>query len=160
MKDAKNWWIFACLLPLVGYGGFIALAEWRLHGAPRIDVAIEGVDPRDLLRGRYLVFRVKTQQADLGRADACALKEGDGRHALYLADQGRPLTLAGPVSSAQCDFWVDSRFVRKTHRVYVQEDRARDLEEAVRDGRASVRLALIGSNSARVVELLIDGKVQ
>lgn len=158
MKDSKRWWIFACLLPVFGYGGFIALAEGRLRGGPRIEVAIEGVDPRDLLRGRYMIFRVKTQHADLGRMDACVLKAGDGRHSLYLEDQELLPRPPSSVTSSDCEYWIDSEFARQMHRVYVQADRASDLERALLDGRASVRLALIGGNSARVVELLIDGK--
>lgn len=158
MKGEKLRWVFACLLPLLGYGGSIALAESRLYGAERIEVAIEGADPRDLLRGRYLIFRLRAQHAELERTDACAQKETGGRYRIYLANQGRPPKLAEPISSAQCDLWIDSKFASDMHRVYVQEDRARDLETAVRDGRASVLLALIGGDSARVVELLIDGQ--
>jgi uncharacterized membrane-anchored protein len=158
MKGSKRWWIFACLLPVLGYGGLILFAEGRLHGAPRIEVPIEGVDPRDLLRGRYMIFRVKTQHADLERSEACVLSEGDGRHVLYLEE---PTLLPRPprsVTSSDCEYWIDPDFVRKMHRVYVQADQASDLEKALLDGRASVRLALVGGNSARVVELLIDGK--
>lgn len=42
-------------VPLLGFMGMVAQREYVLANLPTVNVAIRGVDPRDLLRGRYLI---------------------------------------------------------------------------------------------------------
>ena len=49
--------LLALLLPLVGLGGTWAWTHVRAQQGTEWDVPIMGYDPRDLLRGHYIVFR-------------------------------------------------------------------------------------------------------
>jgi uncharacterized membrane-anchored protein len=155
---------FAVALPLLAYVGSIGLAEAKRRGAPQIEVKIEGYDPRDLLRGQYLQYRIVAdgrtdgsimgaglapwQQGDVYRSYACASQESGRTWAVRVYDGARP-------PECQLDLPVD--FIYEAHRYYIQQDRGLKLEEAVREGRASVELRVVSASEVLVQNLLIDG---
>ncbi len=181
MKPTPSWLKSASLaLPLVGYLGAIGLAEARRAGAPRYELRVEGYDPRDLVRGHYLLYRFATvpaggpgssapegeQQSSgdgqestgaEGRAPvewdhlACVAKASGGRSTIYTfaPNATRP---------AACETLLPLDFIQAPHRFYVQEDKGPELEQFVRDGRASVVLIVPEGASPTATALLIDGK--
>ena len=50
--------IVAVVLPIVLLVGMIGRAEWQLANSETWHFAIRGYDPRDLLRGHYMRFRL------------------------------------------------------------------------------------------------------
>ncbi len=145
-------WI-AAALPLLCYVGSIGLAEAQRRGAPQIEVKIVGYDPRDLFRGQYLQYRIATEGgggAYRQQSQACAGPPAPRARQVFLHD--------GAQVPEECEMELPFDFVRAAHRFYIQQDRGRELEEAVREGRASVRLRAVNPRQALVEELLVDGE--
>lgn len=165
-RVAPGWTLwFAVLLPLFAYVGSIGLAEAKRRGAPEIEVKIEGYDPRDPLRGQYLQYRISVEGEELGnrfgagglvggdriyRSHACAGPKNPRLSAVRLHDGGpRP---------EGCEIELPADFIYQPHRYYIQQDRGRELEEAVMKGSASVLLRVISSREVTVEQLLVDGE--
>jgi hypothetical protein len=147
--------------------GSIGLAEAKRRGAPQIEVKIEGYDPRDLFRGQYLQYRIAVEGRDVamntGRVDGMMV----GADGIYLNDacagpknpRLRAVRLHdGVARPSDCEIDLPADFIYETHRFYVQQDRGRDLEDALREGRASVRLRVVSQKEVMVEQLLVDGK--
>lgn len=163
MRDLPVWLQRVFLsLPLVGFLGAIGLAEAARAGAPRYELCIEGFDPRDLVRGHYLLYRFVTSPLHGGAtapspkpasADhlACVSVGSDGTASLvtFSPDEAQPTT---------CKVLLPRSFVDAPHRFYVQEDKGSELEGFVREGRASVEVVIPRGASPSATALLIDGK--
>lgn len=165
-RNVRSWmFLLAVLLPLLVYVGSIGLAEAKRRGAPQIELKIEGYDPRDPFRGQYLQYRISVEGAELGnrfgdgglvvgdrsyRSHACAGPKSPRLHAVRLYDDApRP---------KDCEIELPADFVQEPHRFYIQQDRGRELEEAVMKGSASVLLRVISSREVMVEQLLVDGE--
>lgn len=154
----------AVVLPFLAYIGSIGLAEAKRRGAPQIEVKIEGYDPRDLLRGQYLQYRIVAEdgepessrvintepwaRAGMYRSYACAAPKNPPVWVVYQYDGARP---------PACKLDLPTEFLYEAHRYYIQQNRGLELEEAVREGRASVRLRVVSSREVLVEQLLVDG---
>lgn len=147
-------------LPLVGFLAGIANAEIARLGAPRYELAIEGYDPRDLVRGNYLLYRFVQVAAppipEGGLTDSSDYEEfacvvGDGR--VKRLELHRPST-----RPRSCKITLPDEFAREPHRFYIQADKGPHLEAAVRGGRASVVVVHPPGAEPEVEKLLVDGK--
>lgn len=166
-KLPQGWalWV-AVLLPLLAYVGSIGLAEAKRRGAPQIEVKIEGYDPRDPFRGQYLQYRISVEDPEAAtnpfrtggmmvgadriyRNFACAGPKNPRLRAVKMHD--------GAARPSDCEIDLPADFVYEAHRFYIQQDRGRELEEAVMNGRASVRLRVVSSREVMVEQLLVDG---
>jgi hypothetical protein len=160
----SRWFVLgAILLPMVGYLGAIGTSEARRAGAPRVRVAIEGFDPRDPLRGNYLLFRLSTTKTDepspmpqdmpfepgmIYGEQACLGPARDGVHVIYRYETQAP---------TGCTRELPADFVRESHRFYIQQDKGPALEKAVRDERATVTLVLPTRSTPVIDELHVNG---
>ncbi len=146
-------------LPLVGFLAGIAKAEITRLGAPRYELAIEGYDPRDLVRGNYLLYRfvqVEAPPIPEGTVDpndyeefACVVGDGRVKRLELHRRSTRP---------ASCKTTLSGGFVRDSHRFYIQADKGPSLEAAVRGGRASVVVVHPPGAAPEVEKLLVDGQ--
>jgi hypothetical protein len=141
-------------LPLVVLLGLMVRSELILARGREYEVSIEGYDPRDLLRGQYLRYRVRWNQSggELGDCPACCLCLQHGGS-----------TVDPPVSRRRCES-VDNcaAFITKASldrmgEYYIPEDMGAPLERAIANRRASLRIA-VRSGEVVVRDLLIDGK--
>ncbi len=152
--NVRRWFFgLALALPFLVYVGSIGLAEAKRRGAPRIEVKIEGFDPRDPFRGHYLEYRLAVEEwggAQSYRSHACVGAPAPRARQVYLHDGG--------IAPEECEMQLPVEFVHEPHRFYVQQDRGRELEEALRDGRASVHLRVVSPRQVMVEQLLVDGK--
>jgi hypothetical protein len=139
----QPWFLVALGLPVVGYLLGIGWAEASLRQAPLVELGIEGADPRDLLRGHYVLYRLRRAHADPG---------GDYTAACAVADE------TGRARPPGCGAELPLDFIESTHSFYVQQDRAKALERAVLDGRASIRAAVVSPERVVVRALLVDGR--
>lgn len=164
--NSRAFFLASVALPVVGYLASIGMAEASRAGAPRIEVAIEGYDPRDPIRGHYLMFRLKTERVgepstSSSEADfrvpspfmtyeesACLGPEKDGISVIYRFTGESP---------SVCRRSLSADFVRDSHRFYVQQDAGSLLEKALLEDRASVILILEADNLV-VESLKIDGE--
>lgn len=157
-----RWWITAAVIvPLVGLMALVARAELARRSGPSWQVAIAGYDPRDLLHGHFLryQFRFNWQgESSCGSrgslaADCClCLSRSDGA-------QVDPWVRQVPCAEARrCDGWLRSESVRPPLRYFVPEDRALELESALRDRKASLVVTSGSGGKPAIGELLLDGR--
>lgn len=156
--------IGALLLPLLAIGLGIVRAELFLADAREFVLEIGGYDPRDLLRGHYLQFRVRADEP-LAVREPCDDAGGDCCLCLTrrAADELPLLERAScEAARASCDAALHTRYLNEPQRYYVPEAHARTLEArliaAMQERRAHAVLAIDERGEARVVELRVDGK--
>lgn len=153
----------AVLVPPLALAAWVGQIVWQERHAVEVDLPIEGYDPRDLLSGHYLLFRVvypvnmqafcTTQDGDFSgdvRTGYLCLDENRGQ-----ASFERPADCQ-KVVSGQC-MW--GNFNDGLERFYIPEEvNAQALEKAVIEKRGSVTLRFVaGRNKPRIHNLKIDG---
>lgn len=145
----------ALALPILLVLAGIVRAELTRATQPTWRLPIAGYDPRDLLRGHYLRFRFVSDDP-LGRveSDICACLDRDSeRH-------GKHMTCDR--AQTECDDRLDADQLRDAQRFYVDESRARELEqrliESARRGTAFVEFVLDSQRQLSMISLDLDGE--
>lgn len=164
--------LLAVLLPGIGYLASIGLAEAKRMGAPTIEVAITGYDPRDLVRGHYLSYQLALDETEATQEmERIAALKGDAvddssyrysfSHACAIPSQNKlsRVVLFNADSPAECRHSLPISFVQEPHRFYIQQDHAQEIERAVGEKRATVVLRILSDGTVTADQLLIDGKV-
>jgi len=152
----------AVVFPIVVLLGLMFSKQARLAQGSQVILPIEGFDPRDLLSGHYLTYRINYGgSADCSRGQklyACLYKES-GTEERYRArfisqddseDSDCTLFIAG-----RCE---NGRFAAGIEKFYIPEQHAAPLDRAVRTGKGKIVLKVSGSGAAAIQDLLIDGK--
>jgi hypothetical protein len=147
----RRWLLAAVLLPIAGVAGLVARSEVALRGH-EWRFPISGYDPRDLLRGHYLTYRIEWDPAPRPDGRPCrecclCLERGATRRVSRIE-------CAGP---ARCDVLLAPDEERELSRFYVPEDEAQELERAVRAARGEIVL-VERRGRLSIKELLIDGR--
>ncbi len=160
----------AVAFPILCLAALTAYKQVRLMAGTAVTIPIAGFDPRDLLSGHYLTYRL-----DLGPGGEAICDGEQARHPEVLvcvaADQGsmtsaRRLAMdelpadatargCTVVLRGRCEY---GRFLSGAERFYVPEEHAAALDRAVRSRQGAVVLAVDRTGRAAVKDLLIDGK--
>lgn len=145
--------IIAVSIPIAILLALTTYNEYLSRTLPEVVLPIEGYDPRDLLAGHYLTFRIKYEAST-----QCTVKEHS--QADMCVSPKQELMESGPNPS--CKQWIRGHCVGGTfqsdlNRYYVPQEKARDLEKALLNGEASVRIS-VGSGNAIIKDLLIKGR--
>jgi hypothetical protein len=131
----KRWWMAALVLvlPLAGLATTTLHNELALANAEEWAIPVTGFDPRDPLRGHYIVFRYLWDiegDSDLCRAGQCLICLTPGEDGSVTArivpraeDPDCPARVDPQASQISPDF---------ISRIYVAETRALDLERQMR----------------------------
>ncbi len=155
----KIWTAIALAIPLLGLAGLTLLKHHARNHGQEIVLPIRGFDPRDLLSGHYLLYRIdygiKTQCANKGKtieknAAAICLKPEKKLH-------------IGASPPPNCSLFVrgtckNNRFTSGLERFYIPLEHAKTLEDKVRDRHGELVLSISEDGEAAVKDLLIDGK--
>jgi hypothetical protein len=162
----RSWRVLlTVVLPVLMLVTSIAFPEYRLRVATTWRCPIEGFDPRDLLRGRYIRFRlrfVEDQPLEMCSAmdpHGCCLcldRQGDAT----AVPRMRRATCA--TARAPCEGTLSLRDADREQRYYVPETRAREFEDkvqgAVRRGTAYVELSIHRGSRPQIRRIIIDGE--
>jgi uncharacterized membrane-anchored protein len=139
---------FALLLPIVAFAGLVVRAELLRASGPVFHVAIAGYDPRDLLQGHYLRYRLQwPADGACGGAPCCLCLQTSGAHTKVEC---------GGTDTA-CDAQLKHQMVEQGREFFIQEDAGPALEQAIRRGQATIALNVTPDGQVRVHELFIDG---
>ena len=160
---SRNFTLLAVALPLLAIGLGIVRAELVLGSSRDFVFEIEGFDPRDLLRGHYLQFRLRIDPLPVREpcaddaSDACCLcLTRTAPDAVPYVERATCAT-----ARASCDGALLARYLTQPQRYYVPEARAAELErrlfEAMQQRRAQAVLAIDRQGRAVVRELRVDG---
>lgn len=160
----KTFPFLALFIPLLVMAAWAAVEFFYRETATTVEFKIEGYDPRDLLSGHYIQYRVAYGDDDCsGNLPASSasgvckcLKPGpDGLHIAYWTGacdqrniQACPLFIKG-----SCQ--LGSRFVAGIERMYFSEDLAPQLAQVPE--KSTIRVGVTKSGKARVQTLLING---
>jgi hypothetical protein len=147
---SRNFALLAVALPVLLLIGGIARSEYAVRNQPSFRFAVEGYDPRDLLRGRYLQYRV-----DLDRQpalDACNESIGEWCCLCVTRGTGDGAAAVAPArcetARARCDAALDAHVYDDPQRQYVSELAAPRLEQRFRDAAAADRAFVVVSIDA------------
>lgn len=163
----------AVAFPILCLAALTTYKAVRVAMGTAVVVPITGFDPRDLLSGHFLTYRLDLGEvcrtADAAQSDpdeasgerfVCLEAEG-GRvvaaHRLepYQFTVGEPTPGCVVVLRGKCEW---GRFLAGVERFYVPEEHARALEDAVRSSRGAVVLSVDREGRAAVKDLLIEGR--
>lgn len=143
--------VIALAIPVVFLVGLTFYHQILLFTQTEYVFAIEGYDPRDLLSGNYIQFRIRYDiptscETYVEKVAICLKPE---RRMIY-----------GEVTG--CEEWISGecrhhQFEDHLNRFYIPQDRAAALEARVRAGKTEVKVS-VGKGSAIIKDLLIDGK--
>lgn len=147
----------ALLLPIVILAGNTWMHYQQRSTGETITFPIEGFDPRDLLSGHYLIYRINYGIGDSGdcpTSDITASLCLEPERRIYPTDEL-------PQSCTQfirgnCD--SSTRFISGLERFYIPEQYADVLDKKVRNKQGKLVVAVDSSGNAGVVDLLIDDR--
>ncbi|MBN2107492.1 MAG: GDYXXLXY domain-containing protein [Deltaproteobacteria bacterium] len=158
--------IAAVVFPIVVLLGLMFSKQARLAQGSQVILPIEGFDPRDLLSGHYLTYRI-----NYGASPDCSRGQGGGQK-LYacLSEEFGPedfyrarFISQDDMADSDCTLFIagrceNGRFAAGIEKFYIPEQYAAPLDRAVRTGKGKIVLKVSGSGSAVIQDLLIDGK--
>ncbi len=146
--------LLALSLPIAMLAAMVLHHHWmRAHGQ-RIELPISGYDPRDLLAGHYLRYRV-----DYG-VDACGATPNLPAASICLEPRRAFVPSDRP---GNCSLYLRGRcrlgrFEAGIERYYLPQTDAATMERLVRQHHAALRLSVTPDGDAAIVALLIDGR--
>ena len=149
------------MIPFVLLCLLIVRAEYHINTGAQWDFAITGYDPRDLLRGHYLRFRLsydwQDEKGSCSRHSSCAYCLTD------VGNQAPKVHKTAIHLAKQCDgFMLSDNSQEPLNRFYIAETQAKlaedILQQARTDNTAYLRLSINKKGESRIVDLLIDGR--
>lgn len=159
-------------LQIVFIGWMVAGRAAILRNGTDVTLAVEPIDPRDLLRGDYVVlsYPISILTGDLApegaeRGDTIYVRVAPGEDGAYLpvaASLGEPPAAVGE-GEAYIRGTVRSAGSGRVHsvfgieRFYVPEGEGRGIEEGMRQDRFEVVVAVGSNGAAQIRALLHDG---
>jgi uncharacterized membrane-anchored protein len=155
----------ALALPLLVILLAIARAELFLHQASEFSLAIGGYDPRDLLQGRYLQFRLLLDTDHTEEREACdTTKQACCWCLSHVHDAPAAIAERATCHTARelCDGSLPLEAASKAFRFYVPEAQASAMERALAEARSAETafavFAIDQDGEARVRELRLNGR--
>ncbi|HPQ97225.1 MAG TPA: GDYXXLXY domain-containing protein, partial [Thiolinea sp.] len=146
------------LLPIVLLTGEVWVSHQKKYYGETLILPIQGFDPRDLLKGHYLRFRI-----DYGLSDSNGCPASDISASLCLAPEVR--VYAEDELPASCRRFIhgscngSEQFLTGLERFYVPEADASELESLLRQpNTGELAISLSSQGEARIRDLLINGR--
>ena len=156
----------AVVLPLVVLAFGMVRAERHLRENRRWVFEVTGYDPRDLLRGHYIQYRLVLDEGDpegLGAEpcddspdlDCCLCLEAD-----FPAGPTRVVRTTCETAYARCEGTLQTRYLDDLQRYYIPEERADEItrlfQDASQEHRARLVIAVDESGKPQIDTLLVD----
>ena len=136
------------------------LAGWHLWVAiqgQKVTLPIHGFDPRDLLAGHYLVYRI-----EYGLKSLCSGPKNQVQRKKYVCFAPKKIFYTRPKLS-DCQKYLkgicqNGIFQTGIDRFYIPQKHAQILEKAVVNNNGKIVLSLDGYGGATIIDLLIGGR--
>lgn len=147
------------MIPFILLCLLIVRAEYHLNMGTEWDIAVRGYDPRDLLRGHYLRFRLDYNYIDNKEnncsGDDCCLCLNKAEHQAPKVHKTDCAT-----AKTQCDAFILSELQHSLNRFYIPETKAQLAETLLQKARehdtAYLRLSINAKGEPRIVDMLIN----
>lgn len=165
MEVNKRKLMAALVFPLVCLAALAVYKGIKVSTGQRVTIPVKGFDPRDLLSGHYLVYRL-----DLDTGNACS-KKSRPRELLVCLNRKPDGSLSSrPLGGMFIDRYRDKcdvilrgkcrhrEFVAGVEKFFIPEVHAGKLDVVVRKGKGKVVLSVDYQGRASVVDLLINDR--
>ncbi|MEI6414202.1 MAG: GDYXXLXY domain-containing protein [Pseudomonadota bacterium] len=155
--------LFSLLLPLAILAGLVASKQLTREWGTAVRLSISGYDPRDLLSGHYLIYRIDYGVPVCGSGPAATQSDVSRQVPAHICLVPRHFEYGTPVAS-RCSLAIPGhcqagRFQAGLERFYIPQEYASPLEQAVRDKKAEILVSVTPTPGAAVVkDLLIGGR--
>lgn len=147
-----------CLILLAVYKGI------KVAVGTKIIIPISGYDPRDLLSGHYLTYRL-----DFKNGNFCSDKIQDNTRIMLCVNQVKGDEASGEIidednyDRRDCDVIIkgkceNGRFSAGIERFYIPEKHCMEIERVIRKGKGKLVVSVDSSGNAVIKDLLINGK--
>lgn len=147
----KLWLLLALCLPIAALAWQTWQHQQRYNEGKDITLPIRGFDPRDLLSGHYLIYEVDYGVENIcelsNTAQLCMTKKP------YLIKEHEETKSCSLVLKGKCD---QGNFKAGIERFYIPEAHAQTLDQALRDQKGSITIAIDPQGKAQVKELWIE----
>ena len=158
-------------VPIIVLFALVMMMENDIARGHQVKVAIEGYDPRDLLRGHYVNFRYKWKFDE--EKTAKFLKHDSGNITfndtyLCIEESGTVYPINEAENDEGCTLKALGTFLSLNNKeydfnfgiekFYVAEDKALALEKMVMQGGAELLITANSQKRAIIVDLLLNGK--
>lgn len=149
--------LFAIFVPILAMAGWIGY-HYTMKGSPSVELEITGYDPRDLLSGHYLEYRVQ-----YGEKGECKRVAQQAPNLCMCFDKNVPAKASWlgvcTYLPQDCHLFIkgqckSGQFKAGIERFYFPERYTKDLSIVPDRARIKVRMA---EGRAQVFDLLIDG---
>lgn len=157
MKNPQLRLVAALLFPIVVLATNTWMYQQQRSAGETFKFPIEGFDPRDLLSGHYLFYKV-----DYGVPSANACPTSDIAAALCLRPEKR--VYPADERPTNCEIYVqgecdaNSIFTAGLNRFYIPQGYASQLEAKIADKKGEIEVSIDKRGNAAILDLLIDGK--
>ena len=157
MKNPRLRLFAALLFPMIVLAGNAWMNHQQRSAGEAFTLPIHGFDPRDLLSGHYLYYRIDygiNESNGCPASDIAALLCLSPERRIYPEDElpaSCKLFLQG-----DCD--ASAVFSAGLERYYIPEEHTRTLEDKVRENKGELVLSIDRRGNAAIRELLIEGK--
>jgi hypothetical protein len=155
--------VAAIVLPLLTIVLGIVRAEVHYARSRDFTFAVAGYDPRDLLRGQYLQYRLVLDEqpgngCSNGEADCCLCLNDRGTQSVASVQR-----MACSEARASCDGVMHTQYLSSLGRYYISESAAKQgvfLPQAQDAASSSARIVLSidGAGKPQVKTLTVNGK--
>lgn len=157
MKLTQRNLLIILLIPFLAILLMAGTRMYRFNVGKEIIVSIEGRDPRDLFRGRYLVYRVMYGVEKICYDNTSRFKR-QGFICLDENNKSFSYTRISDCSNLIIGACQRSRFLAGIEKFFVPEESAKDLEKYIIAKKGSLKLSLSADGKPQIKDLLIEGK--
>ena len=156
MKNTRL--IISLAIPILAILLSIGKSEYQVRSGEEWKFEIGGYDPRDLLKGHYLTYRILFDLDEVEKRNSCR-KRGISDCCLCLQrETSKVKTMRCETAAKLCDGMINEKFLPRLRKFYIPENRGKSLENLVRSRKAEILLSINRSGYPNVKELLIDGE--
>lgn len=142
--------IIAIAFPIIVLFGFMLYKQSIIKNGQQVDLEITGFDPRDLLSGHYLIYKI-----DYKAENTCQ----PHHNAICLTPKREFIK-----NKKKCDLYIsgtcsNKKFKTGLERFYIPEKHAQDLDKLIRvKGTGKLRISVTNTGKAVIKDLLINKK--
>jgi uncharacterized membrane-anchored protein len=150
--------IIALLIPILIIVGSIGKSEYQLATGEMWKFKISGYDPRDLLRGNYVMYQVefdweegKKECSDKQDCCVCLKRKKDS------LDLAKVSKMSCSIAADLCDGLMREEYIQELRKYFIPEVKGKALEKVLREKDAEILVAISDDGHPVVRDLLIDG---
>ena len=164
MKIDNKKFAAALIFPIICLAGLTVFKAVKIALGKEIIIPIVGYDPRDLLSGHYLIFRLDLNDDNFCRGDyentsdvhMCVNQLDNNKVDSHIINpDDYPTESCDVILKGRCK---RGRFTAGIERFYIPEQYSRPLDRIIRQGKGKLVVSVDGHGKASIKDLLINDR--